>query len=221
MFRSNSQQQCMLRIASVALLCVFAMGATASAHTISIGFELLATPGDVNLWFGSYAHSSGSTAGNIFLEGSMNLVGIAGPGAGFDSTVAFDQLTAANAMPGGLIDGTNHFYVSTALNVDGPLVGSDTTFVTSICPLCGPVWNWQGVGFTGLADGTYEFTYIPIANPTLKWQPWNDTILTNTFTISGGGTVIIPPGGEVPEPGTLFLLGTGVFGLGLLRRFTG
>jgi uncharacterized protein YhjY with autotransporter beta-barrel domain len=65
------------------------------------------------------------------------------------------------------------------------------------------VLGWQGVQFTGITKpGTYTFTYIPIANPTVEWDPIGDGILTATFTLSAltlGTTFasLLPPGSPI------------------------
>ena len=99
------------------------------------------------------------------------------------------------------------------LNVSGPLVGSDAIWLSTLCSACGSANHWQGATFTGLSAGDYQFTYVPRANPTLEWTPYNDS-LNGIFTISG--TVLNP----VPEPETyaLMLAGLGVVGCMARRR---
>ena len=177
------------------------LNSTANAHMISIGFEN-AGPGSVAFWGGNYSHGS---PGNVATEGSMTLEGINGT-IFAATTVAFNMNTLV--QPTGLIDGTTNFYVTGGVSQAGnPLSSSDADFLTQ-CGACGPVTAWQGVTFAGLSAGDYQFSYVPIANPTADWTPWNDS-LSNTLTISG--TVINP--NTVPEPITLALFG---LGLGLL-----
>ena len=99
------------------------------------------------------------------------------------------------------------------LNVSGPLVGSDAIWLPTLCSACGPANHWQGATFTGLSAGDYKFNYVPRANPTAEWRPFNDS-LNGIFTISG--TVLNP----VPEPETyaLMLAGLGVVGYMARRR---
>ena len=68
-------------------------------------------------------------------------------------------------------------------------------------------WN-----FTGSPAGPPFSVQFTICSTSAPCAPGDETFITN-FSQSGSG------GGEVPEPGTLGLLGTGLVGLaGLLRR---
>ena len=57
--------------------------------------------------------------------------------------------------------------------------------------------HWEGVSFTGLTAGDYQFTYIPIVNPSLEWSIYNPN-MNGIFTITGA--VI---NGETPLPAAL------------------
>lgn len=179
----------------------------ANAHAFSIGYAN-AGPGVVEVWLGTYQH------GGHHLEGAMNLVGVNG-NPFLSTTINFTDLTATGVgnKPAGLIDGTTNFFVSTPRNVPGPLVGSDSIWLSTLCPACGPANHWEGATFSGLAAGDYKFTYVPIANPSQEWTPFNPS-LNGIFTISGN---VINP---VPEPGTyaLMLAGLGLVGLIARRR---
>lgn len=182
----------------------------AEAHAFSIGYEN-AGPGAVTVWLGTYNH------GGHHLEGSLELEGVLG--TVFGPTVNPFALTAGNypfvpdvpGKPAGLIDGVTNFFVSTALGVPGPLVGSDTIWLTTLCPACGAADHWEGVTFSGLSAGDYQFTYVPIAFPTQEWTPYNPS-LEGVFHLSGA---IINP---TPEPGTLALFVSGLLALGGARR---
>jgi len=151
------------------LIAAFALGTTALvdigpalSHAFSIGYEN-AGPGSVTVWLGTYPH------GGHHLEGSLQLEGV--NGTVFGPTVnPFGTLTADGAKPAGLIDGLTNFFVSTPLGTPGPLVGSDTIWLTSLCPACGPANHWEGVTFAGLTPGDYQFTYVPIAFPSQEWK---------------------------------------------------
>ena len=160
-------------------ISLLAIGSTAVAHTVSIGFAPAGT-GSVSFWYGSY-----HTCTTPLTEGSLTLVGIGGNS--FPSTTVPFSLTSCT-KPSGLIDGTTNFY--TADNAGGPLVAVPPASIN-----CNPCSKWQGVTFTGLQAGQYRFTYVPIALPTQDWAPWDSTILSNTVTITGaqlGSTATIP-----------------------------
>ena len=78
-------------------------------------------------------------------------------------------------------------------------------------PRCGPVQHWQGVNFTGLTAGSYQFTYVPIAFPSAEWSLLS-TNMNGIFDLTG----VVNP---VPEPASMLLLGTGLVAL-VGRRFT-
>ncbi len=198
------------KLAAAAAIGAFAIAAptTVFAHSTSIGYEN-GGPGVVNIWMGTYDH------GGHHLEGSLNLVGVNGnPFA--STTVAFTLAAGAGdatwmsipnylaSMPAGLIDGTTNFY---GCNSTGALTSSCTGDSASF----GQPTHWQGVSFAGLTPGDYQFTYIPIANPSQEWSILNPN-MNGIFTITG---VIINPS-AVPLPAALPLFGTGLGALGLL-----
>jgi hypothetical protein len=139
----------------------------ALAHTNSIGY-VGASGGTVTFWYGSWH------AGTTFTEGSMTLQGVNGTTFA-PTTVNWTLLQ--NTTPDGLISGTNYF------QSDG----------TNLIPYGDPArlygmdsYTWQGVTFTGLAAGDYQFTYNPIAQPTMDWDPSSQVIRTGTVSLSAG-----------------------------------
>jgi len=154
---------------ALAVASALLMGAPTAvlAHTNSIGY-VGASGGTVTFWYGSWH------AGTTFTEGSMTLQGVNGT-AFTPTTVNWTLLQ--NTTPDGLISGTNYF------QSDG----------TNLIPYGDPArlygmdsYTWQGVTFTGLAAGDYQFTYNPIAQPTMDWDPSSQVIRTGTVTLSAG-----------------------------------
>lgn len=141
------------------------------AHTVSIGYEALGN-GVFDVWYGTY-HS-----GVNYTEGALQLVG-----PSITTTVAFTMLVASK--PGGLIDGRTNFYSNSAgtglTGTPVAITGNGGSFNGQASGILG----WQGVQFTGITKpGTYTFTYIPIASPTVEWDPINNAILTASFTLT-------------------------------------
>ena len=149
-----------LRLGLLASLLAAQFVPTAAlAHTTSIGYENSGLNA-LTFWYGTYH----STSEQPYNEGSMRLTG---PN-GFDNTLPYDLF--AETKPTGLVDGATNFYSYYGYGLMPYDVGS-------------PPQNWQGLRFTSLRPGTYTFTYVPIANPTQKWAPINDAILSNSVTV--------------------------------------
>lgn len=174
------------------------MGSTAFAHTTSIGYVPGSSVGEVTFWTGSYNHSV--TPVN---EGTLTLTSDDGL---FDETKAFD-ITPNSSKPSGLTDGTNNFYWDSSYSLDKTL--------TSDPNISGGVVWWQGVTFSGLLAGTYDFTCGSTCGSTAQWASWGDgsgSLTLSEGDVSGGGP------SRVPEPGTLGLFALGGAGLAFARR---
>lgn len=200
-----------LMVMLMTLLGFLVAAEKASAHATSIGFEN-AGPGAVNVWLGTYPH------GGHHLEGSMQLQGVNGTVFGPVAT-PFNMLTPdgfAN-KPAGLVDGvTNFFPQGPCCNNALPLVGS-FTLAANLLPN-----HWQGVTFAGLTPGDYQFTYIPIANPSAEWSLWSAN-MNGIFTLSGDVLGCGQPGAPAcpegtPTPATLPLLALGLISAGAFLR---
>lgn len=198
-------------VLSLVALGAITMPSTVFGHAISIGY-VNAGAGSVTIWLGTYGH------GGHHLEGSLNLVGVGGNP--FPSTtVAFTTLTGTGVgfKPAGLVDGVSNFYTDWNGSVPNnlPLVGTEANFNAG-CPACGPVDHWQGVTFTGLGAGSYQFTYVPIAFPTQEWTPMSSQ-MNGIFDLSG---VVNPPSpSPAPDAGSsLAILAVGIGALSFLRR---
>jgi cytochrome c5 len=133
----------------------------ALSHTNSIGY-VGAGNGTVTFWYGNWH------PGTTFTEGSMTLLGVNGTNYSAN-TVNWTLLQ--NSLPTGLVNGTNYF------TSDGSqLVPYGSNSQVS--------YTWQGVTFTGLGAGDYQFTYNPIAQPTANWAPMDNIIKTSTVSLS-------------------------------------
>jgi Autotransporter beta-domain len=133
----------------------------ALSHTNSIGY-VGAGNGTVTFWYGNWH------PGTTFTEGSMTLLGVNGTNYSAN-TVNWTLLQ--NTLPTGLVNGTNYFT-------------SDGTQLVPYGSNSQVSYTWQGVTFTGLGAGDYQFTYNPIAQPTANWAPMDNIIKTSTVSLS-------------------------------------
>jgi len=159
------------------------------AHTNSIGY-VGGGNGSVTFWYGNW-HS-----GTTFNEGTLTLQGINGTSFS-PSTVNWTLIQ--QTMPDGLIPGTNYFTSNGT-----QLVPYDPSIQTS--------YSWQGVTFTGLSAGDYQFTYNAAGSPTVNWMPMDSVILSSTVSLSAAalsgdanqnGVLDIYETGGTPPPPTL------------------
>ena len=175
---------------ALAVASALLMGAPTAvlAHTNSIGY-VGSGNGTVTFWYGNWH------PGTTFNEGNLTLVGI--NGNSFPSTTVNWTLLSATE-PSGLIPGTNYF------TSDGSqLVAYPSNPIS---------YTWQGVTFTGLAAGDYQFTYNAAGSPTVNWMPMDSVILSSTVSLSAAalsgdanqnGILDIYETGGTPPPPTL------------------
>lgn len=182
--------------AAIALSAGLFAAGQVNAHTISVGTYNAGAVGSVTITLGSY-HGSGANEGAIQL--------IAGP-TGPSAVISFTDLVTSK--PGDLVDGTNNFFGSAGCCGDPAGTFDELSNLTG-----SPVVRWQSATFTGLTAG--EYTYQISGMNTAIWEDWGS--LTNNWqgqlTITGETIV-----GELPEPGTIAVLGLGLVGIGFARR---
>lgn len=180
------------KLAIAAMLSTLALG-QAQAHTTSIGYVPGATTGSVTFWTGSYSH--GGVPNN---EGMVRLQGVTN---GYDQMASFN-IAPTNVKPTGLNDGTNNFFWG---NFDSSI--GRYPFPLSVDPVLfgGVVW-WQGVTFTGLSAGDYDFGCGNTCGTTQQWASLNGSGDLVRLTLTGGDV------GKVPEPATWAMM-LGGFGL--------
>jgi len=146
---------------ALAVASALLMGAPTAvlAHTNSIGYVGDGN-GGVTFWYGNWH------PGTTFNEGNLTLQGINGTNYS-PTTVNWTLLTTTE--PTGLIPGTNYF----------------TSNGTQLVPYTSGIsYTWQGVTFTGLSAGDYQFTYNAAGSPTVNWMPMDSVILSSTVTIT-------------------------------------
>ena len=161
------------KLASFVLLS--SLSVQVSAHTNSIGYTSDGG-GAATFWYGTWH------PGTTYNEGSIQLLGISG--VTYNQTQLFSLLNTST--PSGLVSGENYFTSN-----GSQLVAYGSNSQVS--------YAWQGATFTGLTAGTYQFTYIPIQNPTATWDPMDPIILSSTITLtdlflnSGGSLIDLNP----------------------------
>lgn len=147
-------------LAAASVLLIGAPAATL-AHTNSIGY-VGAGNGTVTFWYGNWH------PGTTFNEGNLTLLGINGTNYSAN-TVNWSLIQ--QTLPTGLVNGTNYFTSNGSALVP---YGSNSQVS----------YTWQGVTFTGLSAGDYQFTYNPIGSPTANWMPMDNVIKTGTVSLT-------------------------------------
>jgi hypothetical protein len=151
------------------------------SHTNSIGY-VGGGNGAVTFWYGNWH------PGTTFNEGTLTLQGINGTSFS-PSTVNWTLIQ--QTMPDGLIPGTNYFTSNGTA-----LIPYDPNVQTS--------YSWQGVTFTGLSAGDYQFTYNAAGAPTVNWMPMDNVILSSTVSLSAAAL-----SGDANQNGVLDIYETG------------
>jgi hypothetical protein len=151
------------------------------AHTNSIGY-VGGGNGSVTFWYGNWH------PGTTFNEGTLTLQGI--NGTSFSPTTV-NWTLIQQTMPSGLIPGTNYFT-------------SDGTQLVPYDPNIQVSYSWQGVTFTGLSAGDYQFTYNAAGAPTVNWMPMDSVILSSTVSLSSAAL-----SGDANQNGVLDIYETG------------
>ena len=185
---------------AIGVIASVGIATTVSAHTTSLGYVPGSTAGSVVIWAGHYSHG-----GFPPLEGTGTLTGVS---LVYSQASPF-SIGPVSVKPTGLIDGTNNFFWS----------ASPYIFPQNVDPvLFGGVVHWQGVQFTGLAAGTYDYTCGVTCGSSNEWASLasvGGTDATVRFTLTGGD---ISPG--VPEPAAwaMLIAGFGLTGAAMRRR---
>lgn len=208
MFNETTNQTCRMNILStikksVALILLSIFSTQTFAHTNSIGY-VSNGGGSATFWYGNW-HDTGF-GGSAFNEGGIRLLGVTG--VTYNTTVSFNL--TSTTLPTGLLDGSgapiNYFN-----SVGGALVlyrGDTTSPYSSVTNANCAIYDctsyiWQGATFSGLSAGTYQFTYMPISNPSPDWDPVDSAILSSNIVLTN----------EFLSGGTLYDLNPNSYGL--------
>jgi hypothetical protein len=173
-----------------------------------------ANPGDALNFYFNYVTSDGA----IFADYAwVQLIDISNPAA---AVLLFTAQT--NQTPGG----------DTVPGFGIPLPGAGVTLVPATTPIIpgAPFWSPLGspyngtcydvgCGYTGWIESLYTIPNAGNYQLAFGVSNWLDTLWDSGLAIDGVTVAGQPIPGEVPEPGTIVLFGTGLFGLaGAIRR---
>jgi len=173
-----------------------------------------ANAGDALNFYFNYVTSDGA----IFADYAwVQLIDISNPAA---AVLLFTAQT--NQTPGG----------DTVPGFGIPLPGAGVTLVPASTPIIpgAPFWSPLGspyngtcydvgCGYTGWIESLYTIPNAGNYQLAFGVSNWLDTLWDSGLAIDGVTVAGQPIPGEVPEPGTIMLFGTGLFGLaGAIRR---
>lgn len=179
--------------AVVAGLALGALALPASAATIS---GSLSMGGGFNPMGGATL----GTATGIDFSGPLNITGVAGAVSGFVSVGDTGTIKDFTFTPFSTVD---NFYTVGGFTFDLNSISVETQSDTFL--LLSGNGTISGNGFD-VTDATWNFSANTFGNTTFSWSA------SSAGGLPGGG------GSDVPEPGTLALLGAGLAALGFTRR---
>jgi len=193
----------------------WAIGVSGGTVTVSasgtVDFTFSGVPGApagpqvANFLLSATSTTAGTTDGNAYSE------------AGFSGTFSFID-TSLPASQQNLLSGIFQFE-NTGAQLNESLGGAGGGFGASDT-LSNPnqlVMTSSFINFIGQIDQTSTFTLSSLIPP-FSAGGTSDLPTNGPYAAAGVGTFSSNPGFATPEPGTIFLIGVGLVGVGVLRR---